>query len=94
MDLIKKGEKLETILKNNPDLYPSILIQMEAVGESTGSLDEVLENISDFYEEEISQTMERLPTIIEPALMLLMGLGVAGIAVAVLMPIFSLSENF
>jgi len=94
LDLIKKGEKLETILKNNPDLYPSILIQMEAVGESTGSLDEVLENISDFYEEEISQTMERLPTIIEPALMLLMGLGVAGIAVAVLMPIFSLSENF
>ena len=66
---------------------------MIAVGEETGALDNVLGNMADFYEEEVSQTMSNLPTIIEPILMLLIGCGVAGIAVSILLPIYSMTQN-
>lgn len=91
---VKKGEKLEIIFKNYPKIFPPVITQMIAVGEETGTLDEVLENLANFYEEEVFQTMDTLPTIIEPILMLLIGFGVAGIALAVLMPMYSLTEHF
>jgi len=91
---VKSGAKLESIFKNYPKLFPPIITQMISVGEETGALEEILENIADFYEEEVSQTMESLPTIIEPVLMVVMAIGVAGIAVSILMPMFSLTENF
>ena len=90
---IKKGQKLTSILKEYPKIFPGIFVQMVSVGEETGTLDNVLGNLADFYEEEVSQTMNNLPVIIEPILMLLIGAGVAGIAVAVFMPIFSMTEN-
>jgi type IV pilus assembly protein PilC len=91
---VKKGEKIANILQQHPKLFPPIITQMIAVGEETGALDEVLEKMADFYEEEVTQTMENLPTIIEPILMVLMGLAVAGIALAVLMPMFTLTQSF
>ena len=66
---------------------------MIAIGEETGSLDSVLKNLADFYQEEVEQTMETLPVIIEPILMIIMGLGVAGLAVAVILPIYSLTQT-
>jgi len=91
---IKKGQKLGAILSENKTLFPPTVIQMISIGEETGALDEILENIATFYEEEVFQTMDSLPTIIEPLLMILIGLGVAGIAIAVLMPMYSLSDSF
>lgn len=90
---LKKGQKLASIFKEYPDIFPGIFIQMIAVGEETGALDEVLANLADFYEEEVSETMNNLPTIIEPVLMLLIGVGVAGIAVSILLPIYSMTQN-
>jgi type IV pilus assembly protein PilC len=91
---IKKGQKLGVILSENKTLFPPTVIQMISIGEETGALDEILENIATFYEEEVFQTMDSLPTIIEPLLMILIGMGVAGIAIAVLMPMYSLSDSF
>lgn len=91
---VKKGQKLEVIFKEYPTLFPPIITQMIAVGEETGSLDEILESVAGFYEEEISQTMDSLPTIIEPILMILIGMGVGGVALAILTPIFSLTQTF
>jgi type IV pilus assembly protein PilC len=62
------------------------------VGEETGSLDSVLAEIADFYEQDINQTMKDLPTLIEPILMILMGIGVGGMAVALLLPMYSLTD--
>ncbi|MFA6421984.1 MAG: type II secretion system F family protein [Candidatus Buchananbacteria bacterium] len=90
---VKKGQKLASIFREYPKLFPGIFIQMVAVGEETGALDEVLANLADFYEEEVSQTMGNLPTIIEPVLMLLIGCGVAGIAISILLPIYSMTQN-
>ena len=91
---VKKGDKLAAIFKEYHHIFPPIIIQMIAVGEETGSLDEIMEKVSDFYDEEVSQTLNNLPAIIEPILMLLIGAGVATIAVAVIMPMYSLIEKF
>ncbi|MFA6594438.1 MAG: type II secretion system F family protein [Candidatus Buchananbacteria bacterium] len=90
---IKKGIKLADVFKQYK-VFPVIIIQMVAVGEETGSLDTVLKNLAEFYQEEVEQTMEALPTIIEPLLMILMGVGVAGLAIAVILPIYSMTSQF
>jgi type IV pilus assembly protein PilC len=90
---VKKGQKLANIFKEYPHIFPSIFIQMIAVGEETGAIDNVLSNLADFYEEEVSQTMNNLPTIIEPLLMLLIGACVGGIAIAILLPIYSMTQS-
>lgn len=90
---VKKGNKMADVFKNYKNIFPPNIIQMVSVGEETGSLDEVLENLASFYEEEVYNTMENLPVIIEPVLMILIGVAVAGIALAIMMPIQSLTET-
>lgn len=91
---VKKGKRLTEILGCYPEIFPPIFIQMITVGEETGTLDEVLKNLAEFYQEDVEQTMESLPIIIEPILMILMGLGVAGLAIAIILPIYSMTQNF
>ncbi|MDO8668791.1 MAG: type II secretion system F family protein [Candidatus Buchananbacteria bacterium] len=90
---VKKGNKMADVFKNYPHIFPPNIIQMVSVGEETGSLDEVLENLAVFYEEEVYNTMENLPVIIEPVLMLLIGAGVAGIALAIMLPMQTLTQT-
>jgi type IV pilus assembly protein PilC len=66
---------------------------MISVGEETGTLDNILEESAIFYEEDVSQTMNNLPSILEPVLMVILGIGVGGMAVAVIMPMYSLSQQ-
>ena len=89
---VKKGNKMADVFKNYPNIFPPNIIQMVSVGEETGSLDEVLENLASFYEEEVYSTMDNLPVIIEPVLMILIGVAVAGIALAIMMPMYNLTE--
>ncbi|MFA5880372.1 MAG: type II secretion system F family protein [Candidatus Margulisiibacteriota bacterium] len=91
---LKKGVNIHTTLESRTDLFPPIVIQMIAVGEETGSLDTILEQLAIFYEEEVDQTMNNLTATLEPILMLLLGLGVGSIAVAVIMPMYSLTQAF
>lgn len=90
---VKKGNKMADVFRNYPNIFPPNIIQMVSVGEETGSLDEVLENLATFYEEEVYSTMDNLPVIIEPVLMILIGVAVAGIALAIMMPMQTLTEN-
>lgn len=89
---IKKGISIQESLSPYTDLFPPVVLQMISVGEETGALDEILEESAIFYEEGVSQTMENLPSIIEPVLMVFLGVGVGGMAVAVVMPLYSLSQ--
>lgn len=91
---IKKGERVAVCLANYKQLFSAVVIQMVAVGEESGSLDDILDELALFYEEEVDQTMKNLPTIIEPVLMLVLGAGVGSLAVAILMPMYSLSQSF
>jgi len=91
-DKIKKGGTINEVVANYPKLFPPVVAQMIAVGEDTGELDYILEELAEFYEGEIDQTMNNLPAIIEPILILVLGLVVGGIAVAVIMPMYALTS--
>jgi len=90
---IKKGVGIQESLSPHSKLFPPVVLQMISVGEETGSLDEILEESATFYEEDVSQTMSELPTILEPVLMVILGVAVGGMAVAVIMPMYSLSQS-
>lgn len=91
---IKNGISLSNSLKNNPKLFPSFLTSLVAVGEKTGTLDKVLKNFADFYEEDVSSALKDLTVFLEPLLLLFMGLVVGLIAVAILLPIYQMVGNF
>ncbi len=89
---IKKGGKLSEVINEYPQLFTPVVTQMIAVGEETGELDNILIELASFYEEEVDLIMENLPAIIEPILILMLGLGVGGVAVAIIMPMYSITD--
>lgn len=89
---IKKGGTINEIISNYPKLFPPVVTQMIAVGEETGELDYILDELAQFYEGEVDETMNNLPSIIEPVLILTLAVVVGGIAVAVIMPMYSLTS--
>jgi len=89
-DEIKNGIALSQALKNNPKLFPSFLTSLVAVGEKTGTLDVVLKNFSVFYEDDVNNALKDLTTYLEPLLLLFMGVVVAVIALAILLPIYQM----
>lgn len=74
-------------------LMPPLAVKMLGVGEGSGSLGEMLLDIADFYEEEVDSKLSALTTMIEPALMLIMGVMVAAIVIAMYLPVFKLAET-
>jgi type IV pilus assembly protein PilC len=89
---IQKGEPFSKAFMANEDLYPPLVGEMIAVGEETGDLAGMLENLANFYEEEVSRKTKDMSTIIEPFLMLLIGGAVGFFAVAMVSPIYKLSD--
>lgn len=89
--MIKKGGKLNEVIQLNPKLFPPVVTQMVAVGEETGELDTILMELAEFYEDEVDQIMENLPSIIEPLLILVLGVGVGGVAMAIIMPMYAIT---
>jgi type IV pilus assembly protein PilC len=84
---IKEGETIAKPLGESP-VFPSMVVQMIAVGEETGALDAMLNKIADFYEEEVSAAVDALTSIIEPIMMATLGVVVGGIIIALYMPMF------
>ncbi|MGE3956320.1 MAG: type II secretion system F family protein [Vicinamibacterales bacterium] len=72
-------------------VFPEVAVKMAEVGESTGALQDMLNTVADFYDEEISTNMERFVTVIEPVLLVVMGMVIAGLLLALYMPLFQLS---
>ena len=89
---IKKGSSIYKLVSDYPELFPPVVTQMIMVGEETGELDNILEELAGFYENEVDQIMNDLPSIIEPILILVLGIGVGGMAVAVIMPMYSITQ--
>jgi len=74
--------------------YPPLVPQMIAVGEETGKIDEVLVNVSTYFESEAEQAVKGLTTAIEPLMMILLGIGVAFLVIAIILPIYNLTSQF
>ena len=72
--------------------FPSLALQMIAVGEETGRLEGMLANVADHYDQEVRRTTKRLTSLLEPALILSMGLVVGVVVISMLMAIFSIND--
>jgi type IV pilus assembly protein PilC len=88
---VREGESFAAALEARKS-FPEVAVKMAEVGESTGALQDMLNTVADFYDEEISTTMDRFVTLIEPVLLVFMGLVIAGLLLALYMPLFQLSS--
>jgi len=88
---IERGESISTALGKHP-VFPSMIIRMVTAGEQTGKIDTMLERISDFLDEEIETTLSGLTSLIEPILIVFLGVTVGGIAICMFLPIFKMTE--
>ena len=90
---VRRGEPLFRILGGYPSLYTPLIIQMLEVGEETGKLSDILERLAVFYEEEVNQITKNLSSIIEPILMLVIGVAVGFFAISMIQPIYNVIGN-
>jgi type IV pilus assembly protein PilC len=88
---VREGRALALAL-NDSGAFPDVAIKMVEVGEQTGALQEMLNSLADFYDEEIDTNLGRFITIIEPALLVIMGIVIAGLLLSLYMPLFQLSN--
>ncbi len=88
---VESGSEIAGSLKKR-EVFPPMMLHMVSVGEKTGNLDGMLEKVADFYEDEIKNTLESLSSLIEPLMMLLLGIIIGGIVICMFLPIFRLSE--
>ena len=88
-DEVATGQRLQQSMENT-DLFPNMVIQMIAVGEESGSLDEMSAKVADFYEEDVDNAVDNMSSLIEPMIMAILGVLVGGLVVAMYLPIFKL----
>ncbi len=88
---VREGESFAAALDARK-AFPDVAVKMAEVGESTGALQDMLNTVADFYDEEISTSMERFVTLIEPSLLVIMGIVIASLLLAMYMPLFQLSS--
>jgi type IV pilus assembly protein PilC len=88
---VREGESFAAALERR-GIFPDVAVKMAEVGESTGALQEMLNTVADFFDEEIATKTERFVTLIEPTLLVMMGIVIAGLLLALYMPLFQLSS--
>lgn len=89
-DSVRSGESLATPLSRH-SVFPPMVVQMMTVGEETGELDAMLAKVADFYEREVEDTVNALTSLIEPLLIVVMGVSVGAILIALYLPIFNIA---
>ena len=89
-DRVRKGETISSVLSAAPEVFPPVFVQMTLVGERTGTLDSTLMNIVNFYKKEIDRTIDNLLSILEPLLIVILGVVVAGLMLAILLPLYQM----
>jgi type IV pilus assembly protein PilC len=86
---IAEGKTIADPLRES-GVFPPMVVQMIAVGEQTGALDAMLGKIADFYDEEVDQAVTNLTSLLEPMLMVFLGIVIGGVVIAMYLPIFKL----
>ena len=89
--VVERGEPLSTALRQSHE-FPPVLVHMLAAGERTGKMDEMMKRIADFYEDEVATQLSGLTSMIEPLLMVFLGVIIGGIVLCMFLPIFKMHE--
>lgn len=90
-DNVSTGQQLQLAMRQ-ANLFPNMVVQMVAIGEESGSLDAMLSKVADFYEEEVDNAVDALSSLLEPLIMVVLGILVGGLIIAMYLPIFKLGS--
>ncbi|OGY17147.1 MAG: hypothetical protein A2785_03970 [Candidatus Chisholmbacteria bacterium RIFCSPHIGHO2_01_FULL_49_18] len=90
---IQKGQSLSDAIAQGEGIFPGLMTQSIRAGEKTGSLEVVLEELAQFYEQEVEHTLKGLTSILEPVLMLVIGVAVGAMVISIIAPIYSIIGN-
>jgi len=88
---VASGQQLQLSMRS-VELFPNMMVQMVAIGEEAGSLDSMLSKVADFYEEEVDNAVDALSSLMEPLIMVVLGLLIGGLVIAMYLPIFKLGS--
>jgi type IV pilus assembly protein PilC len=88
---VEKGDPM-TVAMSRQKIFPPMLLRMLSAGESTGKIDVMFEKMADFWDEEVEATLAALTSLIEPLLIVVLGVIVGGIVIAMFLPIFKLND--
>jgi len=87
---VSRGSKLAEVLQDYDEIYPNLVIQMIAVGEETGETSSILAKLADFFEQEVDNATKNLSAVVEPFLMLIIGIAVGFFAISMIQPMYSM----
>ncbi len=90
-DEISTGTQLQVAMRES-QLFPNMVVQMVAIGEEAGSLDQMLSKVADFYEEEVDNAVDSLSSLLEPMIMAFLGVIIGGLVVSMYLPIFKMGQ--
>jgi type IV pilus assembly protein PilC len=90
-DEVATGQRLARSMETT-DLFPNMVVQMMAIGEESGSLDQMAAKVADFYEEDVDNAVDSLSSLLEPLIMAILGVLVGGLVVAMYLPIFKMAS--
>ena len=90
---VNEGQSVSYVFANSPYI-PSMVPQMMVIGEKTGKLDEVMQKISDFYARELQAKLDTLNVLLEPVIMIVLGVGVAIMVAAIILPMYNVASSF
>jgi len=88
---VSNGQQMQVAMENTK-LFPNMVVQMIAIGEESGALEQMLSKVADFYEEEVDNAVDALSSLLEPVIMAILGVLVGGLVVAMYLPIFKLGS--
>jgi len=92
-DDISTGQQLQTAMMQSK-LFPNMTVQMVAIGEESGSLDSMLSKVADFYEQEVDDAVDSMSSLMEPVIMVVLGVIIGGLVLAMYLPIFQMGKVF
>ena len=90
-DQVSTGQQLNLAMAQT-GLFPHVVVQMIAIGEEAGSIDSMASKVADFYEEEVDNAVDSLSSLMEPMIMVILGVLVGGLVVAMYLPIFKMGS--
>jgi type IV pilus assembly protein PilC len=88
---VATGQSLQLAMRQR-NLFPNMVIQMVAIGEESGALDDMLNKVADFYEEQVDNAVDAMSSLMEPIIMVILGVLIGGLVIAMYLPIFKMAS--